>query len=120
MSIQHQGEGDTGRRGFTLSAHLKQKLKYDQDTRLVDREVINEAVIYGDTVDYEDGGHEVVVTQNISGIKFRVVLNEVNEVVQSAYPTEFSRFDAVTSNRWTQTQIEGIEERIEEGKTEEV
>ena len=120
MSVDGGSHTDTGRRNYTLSRHVRQRLKYDDEDRAIDREVINEAVLYGETVDSRNGGNEVEVHHTVAGITFKVVLNEVNKVVASAYPIEFSRFDAVTSNRWTRSQIEGIEERIEEGKTKEV
>lgn len=103
---------------LSLSDHIRNHLRYRSDERCLDKSVINECILHGDRHDssHEDGGTAAV--HEIAGITFEVIIDPVNRVAVTAYPVEFSRFEAITSNRWTQTQIRSVEERVRTGKTE--
>jgi hypothetical protein len=52
------------------------------------------------------------------GILFKIAVDTIKEQVVTAYPIGLNRMKAIKSNRWTQTQIKSVQERVREGKTE--
>lgn len=102
---------------FGLSDHVRQRLHYDNKQRCIEREIISDAILHGErTEDNEDNVKAIIYS--VCGVTFRIPVDVSNESVLTAYPVKLDEMEAIKSNRWTQTQIESLRERVRSGKTE--
>lgn len=103
---------------FSLSRHVRQRLHYENEERCIDKRLISDAIENGERGDNPRGDADTAIHYTEAGITFKVAVDTRSEKVVTAYPVEFDRMVAIKSNRWTQTQIESVRERVREGKTE--
>jgi len=115
MSIEQQRHAVST---FELSSHVRQRLKYENDRRCIDKQVISDAVLQGKRGPNPEGDTDTAITYTEAGVTFLIVVNTYTKVVVTAYPIEFDRMEAIKSNRWTQTKIRSVQKRVKEGKTE--
>lgn len=103
---------------FHLSDHLRNRLRYHSDERCLDKSVINECILHGERRANPHGDGDTAIVHEVAGITFEVIVDATDREAVTAYPIAFSRFEAITSNRWSQTQIRSVEQRVRDGKTE--
>jgi hypothetical protein len=93
-------------------------LYYENEKRCIDKRLISDAIQEGDRGENPGGDSDTAIIYTEGGITFKVAVDTIREEVVTAYPIKFDRMEAIKSNRWTQTQIESVEERVREDKTE--
>lgn len=102
---------------FCLSDHVRNRLRYDEEKRCITKQILSDAIQEGDRRDNPNGDADTAIFYTESGITFKVLVNTISEKVVTAYPVKFKQGDAIRSNRWTQTQIRSVQERVQNGKT---
>jgi len=103
---------------FSLTIHVLQRLHYECERRCIDRQLISNAIQRGDRRDNPGGDSDTAIHYMEGGILFKIAVDTIKEQVVTAYPIGLNRMKAIKSNRWTQTQIKSVQERVREGKTE--
>jgi sarcosine oxidase delta subunit len=102
---------------FSLTIHVQQRFRYENENRCISKQIISDAIQQGDRRDNPGGDADTAIYYTTCGITFKVAVDTITEEVVTAYPVKFDRMEAIKSNRWTQPQIESVQQRVREGKT---